>query len=198
MWHPGFQSRIRNSQRLVKSMANGHHQMGVSKVDVNVYLAVIPMFHIYGLTFFNLGILSLGTKIVAMKMFIPDEMVRSIHRYGVTHFPGVSPLLTALTKAAKGALGRSSKSLKQVSCGPNTQASVVDLVTGLYLPPGKTGELWLIGLAIMKEYLNAVEATSSTIDKDGWLQTGDIVYFDQDGYLHIVGRVKEIIKYKGF
>ncbi|KAF5815632.1 putative AMP-dependent synthetase/ligase, AMP-binding enzyme domain-containing protein [Helianthus annuus] len=219
--------------------------------EENVYLAVIPMFHIYGLTLFNLGILSLGTKIVVMKRFIPDEMVRSIDRYGVTHFPGVPPLLTALTKAAKGALGRSLKSLKQVSCGaaplstrtieefmtyfpqvdfiqgyglsestavgtrgfntrdlqnytsagllaPNTQARVVDFVTGLYLPPGKTGELWLSGPAIMKEYLNDVEATSSTIDKDGWLHTGDIVYFDQDGYLHIVGRVKEIIKYNGF
>ena len=51
---------------------------------------------------------------------------------------------------------------------------------------------------VFAEYLNNVEATSSTIDKDGWLHTGDIVYFDQDGYLHIVDRVKEIIKYKGF
>lgn len=48
------------------------------------------------------------------------------------------------------------------------------------------------------EYLNNAEATSSTIDNDGWLHTGDIVYFDQDGYLYIVDRVKEIIKYKGF
>ncbi|KAI3690194.1 hypothetical protein L2E82_48169 [Cichorium intybus] len=219
--------------------------------EENVYLAVVPMFHIYGLTLFNLGILSLGTKIVVMRKFSVDEMVRCIDRYGVTHFPAVPPLVTALTKVGKGGFGKSLKSLKQVSCGaaplstrtidefmesfphvdfiqgygmsessavgtrgfntrdvhnyasagllaPNMEAKVVDWVTCSYLPPGKTGELWLRGPAIMKEYLNNVEATSLTIDKDGWLHTGDVVYFDQDGYLHIVDRVKEIIKYKGF
>lgn len=49
----------------------------------------------------------------------------------------------------------------------------------------------------MKEYLNNVQATMSTIDEDGWLHTGDIVYFDKDGYLHIHDRLKEFIKYKG-
>lgn len=47
-------------------------------------------------------------------------------------------------------------------------------------------------------YLNNVEATMSTIDTDGWLRTGDIVCFDQEGYIHIFDRLKEIIKYKGF
>ncbi|KAK1417768.1 hypothetical protein QVD17_26902 [Tagetes erecta] len=219
--------------------------------EENVYLAVVPMFHIYGLTLFTLGILSLGTKIVVMKKFSDGDMVRAIDRYKVTHFPGVPPLLTALIKAGKGGDAKRLKSLKQVSCGaaplstriieefmccfpqvdfiqgygmsestavgtrgfntrdvhnytsagllaPNMQAKVVDWVTGLHLPPGKTGELWLRGPAIMKEYLNNADATLSTIDNDGWLHTGDIVYFDQDGYLYIVDRVKEIIKYKGF
>ncbi|XP_027156740.1 4-coumarate--CoA ligase-like 6, partial [Coffea eugenioides] len=47
-------------------------------------------------------------------------------------------------------------------------------------------------------YLNNDEATKSTIEKDGWLHTGDIVYFDEDGYLYVVDRLKEVIKYKGF
>lgn len=48
------------------------------------------------------------------------------------------------------------------------------------------------------EYLNDGEATALTIDKDGWLHTGDVVYTDHDGYLYVVDRLKEIIKYKGF
>lgn len=46
--------------------------------------------------------------------------------------------------------------------------------------------------------MNNMDATRSTIDNDGWLHTGDIVYFDQNGYLYVIDRVKEIIKYKGF
>lgn len=47
-------------------------------------------------------------------------------------------------------------------------------------------------------YLNNPEATMSTIDQENWLHTGDIVYFDRDGYLYVVDRLKEVIKYKGF
>ncbi|KAH9296597.1 hypothetical protein KI387_040185, partial [Taxus chinensis] len=47
-------------------------------------------------------------------------------------------------------------------------------------------------------YLNDPEATARTIDKDGWLHTGDIGYIDEDDELFIVDRVKELIKYKGF
>jgi 4-coumarate--CoA ligase len=46
-------------------------------------------------------------------------------------------------------------------------------------------------------YLNDTEATERTIDKDGWLHTGDVGYIDEDE-LFIVDRLKELIKYKGF
>lgn len=47
-------------------------------------------------------------------------------------------------------------------------------------------------------YLNDREATETTIDKEGWLHTGDIGYIDDDDELFIVDRLKELIKFKGF
>ncbi|KAL3623002.1 hypothetical protein CASFOL_031818 [Castilleja foliolosa] len=81
---------------------------------------------------------------------------------------------------------------------PNVEAKVVDWVTGSHLPPGSVGELWLRSPGNMKGYLNNIEATNAALDKEGnWLHTGDIVYFDQEGYLYVTDRLKEIIKYKG-
>jgi 4-coumarate--CoA ligase len=56
----------------------------------------------------------------------------------------------------------------------------------------------ICGHAFWSGYLNDPEATERTIDKDGWLQTGDIGYIDGDDELFIVDRIKELIKYKGF
>ncbi|KHG01779.1 4-coumarate--CoA ligase-like 6 [Gossypium arboreum] len=194
----------------------------------NVYLAVLPMFHIYGLSLFVVGLLSLGSSIVIMRRFDASELVKVIDDYGVTHFPVVPPILTTLTMRAKHVCENSLQSLKQVSCGaaplsrktildfvqalphvdfvqgygmtestavgtrgfnnekhhnyssigllaPNMQAKVVDWNSDSSLPPGFHGELWLRGPAIMQRYINNVEATNMTIDKDGWLRTGDII-----------------------
>lgn len=50
----------------------------------------------------------------------------------------------------------------------------------------------------MKGYYNDEKSTKATIDKDGWLHTGDVGYYDEDGYFYIVDRIKELIKYKGY
>eukprot|EP00252_Welwitschia_mirabilis_P020662 TRINITY_DN5101_c0_g1_i1.p1 TRINITY_DN5101_c0_g1~~TRINITY_DN5101_c0_g1_i1.p1 ORF type:complete len:550 (+),score=60.91 TRINITY_DN5101_c0_g1_i1:265-1914(+) len=81
---------------------------------------------------------------------------------------------------------------------PNMEAKVVDPDTGLPLPPNQTGELWLRGPVVMKAYFSNPEATTSTLDSRGWLRTGDVCYIDNEGYLFIVDRLKELIKYKGY
>ena len=81
---------------------------------------------------------------------------------------------------------------------PNTECRVVDPDTGEDLPAGTSGELWVRGPQVMIEYLNNSEATAATLTEDGWLKTGDIAYIDDDGFMFIVDRLKELIKFKGF
>ena len=50
----------------------------------------------------------------------------------------------------------------------------------------------------MKGYFNQPEATDEVIDKDGWLHTGDIGYYNEKGHFFVVERLKELIKIKGF
>ncbi|KAJ1298940.1 hypothetical protein BS78_01G492500 [Paspalum vaginatum] len=81
---------------------------------------------------------------------------------------------------------------------PNTEAKIVDPDTGEALPVNRTGELWIRGPYVMKGYFKNTEATQSTKTPDGWLKTGDLCYIDEDGYLFVVDRLKELIKYKGY
>ncbi|KAE8682701.1 4-coumarate--CoA ligase 1 [Hibiscus syriacus] len=90
---------------------------------------------------------------------------------------------------------------KSGACGTvvrNAEMKIVDPQTGASLPRNQSGEICIRGAQIMKGYLNDPEATERTIDKDGWLRTGDIGYIDDDDELFIVDRLKELIKYKGF
>lgn len=91
--------------------------------------------------------------------------------------------------------------VKSGSCGTvvrNAELKIVDPETGLSLPWNQPGEICIRGKQIMKGYLNDPEATERTIDKEGWLHTGDIGFVDDDDEIFIVDRLKELIKYKGF
>ncbi|MFJ1755052.1 4-coumarate--CoA ligase family protein [Kitasatospora sp. NPDC088134] len=69
---------------------------------------------------------------------------------------------------------------------------------GRDLGPGEDGELLFRGPQVMKGYFGRDSETAAIIDQDGWLHTGDVGHVDADGYLFVVDRVKELIKYKGY
>ena len=91
--------------------------------------------------------------------------------------------------------------IKMKSVGPsipNTEVRIVDPNEGVERQVNQEGEIWIRGPQVMKGYFNQPEATKAILDNEGWLHTGDIGYVDEDGYLVIVDRLKELIKYKGY
>jgi long-chain acyl-CoA synthetase len=80
----------------------------------------------------------------------------------------------------------------------DTEIRIVDIETGEFeLPPGEIGEIVVRGPQVMKGYWNAPEETARAL-RSGWLYTGDIGRVDEEGYIYIVDRKKEMIKYKSF
>jgi len=89
---------------------------------------------------------------------------------------------------------------KPDSVGPpvsDTKEKVVSTETGKELSTGEIGELLIQGPQVMLGYWNQPEATANALSEDGWLRTGDICSFDEDGYVYVVDRKKDAINYKG-
>ncbi len=83
---------------------------------------------------------------------------------------------------------------RPTSCGPAMPTFESKCVNeaGEALPPGEVGELWVRGSPVIKGYINRPEATAESIT-DGWLHTGDIAYLDEDGFIHLVDRAKDMV-----
>jgi acyl-CoA synthetase (AMP-forming)/AMP-acid ligase II len=80
---------------------------------------------------------------------------------------------------------------------PGTQARVVCPDTQVDLERGQSGEIWFRGPQMFQGYLNNPSATTETV-RGGWVRTGDLGYFDDDDYLFVTDRLKELIKVKAF
>ncbi|OUR69890.1 long-chain fatty acid--CoA ligase [Bermanella sp. 47_1433_sub80_T6] len=80
---------------------------------------------------------------------------------------------------------------------PNTLCKVID-DDGKDLPLGEAGELCVKGPQVMKGYWQRPEATAETITEDGWLKTGDVAVIQENGYMKIVDRKKDMIIVSGF
>jgi acyl-CoA synthetase (AMP-forming)/AMP-acid ligase II len=125
----------------------------------------------------------------------PPELVRRIEEL----FPGRTPTNGwGMTETSSTASSNSGVDYvaKPDSCGPPlpvVDAKIVD-ENGEELPPGDTaGELWVRGPNVVKGYWNKPDATAETFTPDGWLKTGDIARIDEDGFVHIVDRAKDMI-----
>lgn len=112
--------------------------------------------------------------------------------YGMTELSPCTHLvpLDAAQDAPPGTVGR---------LVPGTEMRIVSLDDpDKDLGVGEAGEIVIRGPQVMKGYLGQPDATAAMIDPDGWLHTGDVGHVDTAGWLFVVDRVKELIKYKGF
>ncbi|MGZ6811871.1 MAG: class I adenylate-forming enzyme family protein [Blastococcus sp.] len=80
----------------------------------------------------------------------------------------------------------------------DTEISIRPLGGGDPLPVGERGEVCIRGPQVMRGYAHRPEATAESIDADGWFHSGDVGILDEDGYLSIVDRTKDMLLYKGY
>jgi acyl-CoA synthetase (AMP-forming)/AMP-acid ligase II len=221
------------------------HQVRRTPRDL-VWLAYLPMFHIYGFAFALYGLV-IGGTLVTLPRFEPQAFLAAIQRYRVTQLSVVPPVLqflalhplvdsydlSSLVNVGCGAAplgsGMEQRACERLkcpveqgygmtessavitmtypgrarpgSCGqllPRTQARIVDPLTQTDVGRGVPGEIWFRGPQAFRGYLNNAEITARTVTSEGWVRTGDVGYFDADGYLFITDRLKELIKVKGF
>lgn len=112
-----------------------------------------------------------------------------IQVYGLTEVCGVISLLG-------GEDHRGGNEERMMSAGtviPGAEVRVVDPDTGVDVESGAQGELWFRTPQLMKGYLNRPEDTAETITADGWFRTGDIGRVDEDGYIFVEDRLKDMI-----
>ncbi|KAG7972015.1 hypothetical protein I3843_07G163100 [Carya illinoinensis] len=130
------------------------------------------------------------SKEVIEKFMERYPAVTILQAYGLTESTAVGAYTNSLEESKRhGTVGLLS---------PGMEAKIVNPETQDALPVNRTGELWMRGLPVMKGYFRNAEATASTLDSEGWLKTGDLCYIDDDGFIFVVDRLKELIKYKGY
>jgi acyl-CoA synthetase (AMP-forming)/AMP-acid ligase II len=140
---------------------------------------------------------------VAGSAIVPELMTRIISElapnamqaYGMSECGGVATVTSAADPLQK-RLDSVGKPL------PSVRIAVVDPDSERSMPVGESGEIWFgdaqPGSCVGKGYLNSPQATAAAITPSGWFRSGDLGFVDHDGYLHFVGRLKNMMTVGGF
>lgn len=153
-----------------------------------VFLATSPLVDAYDLS--SLKLILCGGAPLRLEAELQVEKrlnVTVVQGYGMTELAGAA---TASTSMAK----------KHGSTGqliPNVRLKVLSLTTGEELGPNEPGEFLIHSPSVTIGYLNSPDANDAAFDSDGFLRTGDYGYIDDDGYVFLLDRIKEFIKFEG-
>ena len=148
----------------------------------------LPDFGSYDLSTLRTGIMA-GSPcpVEVMKRVVSEmHMTEVTICYGMTE---TSPVSTQTT--ADDDMDRRVSTVGRVH--PHVEVKVTDLETGRVLPRGTPGELCTRGYSVMLGYWNEPAKTAEAIDAARWMHTGDLAVMDEDGYLNIVGRIKDMV-----
>ena len=147
-----------------------------------------PMFEMFDLSSLRTGIMAGSTcPIEAMKKVVNDmNMAEITSVYGLTEgSPGFTQ--TSVDDPLELRVETVGRKL------PNCEIKVVDPETGETVGPGEVGEICSRGYNVMKGYYKMPDKTAEAIDEGGWLHSGDLVTYDENGYYTVVGRIKDMI-----
>jgi acyl-CoA synthetase (AMP-forming)/AMP-acid ligase II len=123
----------------------------------------------------------------ALKAWPDTEFIQV---YGLTEVGGV---ITHLMPEAHRDEAHPERLVSAGQCIPGAEVRVVDPNTLEDVPTGQHGELWFRTPQLMKGYLNQPEATAEVITEDGWFRTGDLGKVDEDGFVYVEDRLKDMI-----
>ncbi|CAL9633385.1 linear/branched/unsaturated fatty acid:CoA ligase LbuL [Streptomyces sp. enrichment culture] len=148
----------------------------------------LPGFATYDLTSLRTGIMA-GSPcpVEVMKRVVAEMHMEQVSIcYGMTETSPVS-LQTRMDDDLEHRTGTVGRVL------PHIEVKIVDPVTGVTLPRGGSGELRTRGYSVMLGYWEEPEKTAEAIDPGRWMHTGDLAVMREDGYVEIVGRIKDMI-----
>jgi len=148
----------------------------------------LPGFAEYDLSTLRTGIMAGSPCPVEVMKRVVDEMnmAEVAICYGMTE---TSPVST-MTRSDDD-LARRTETVGRTM--PHLESKIVDPVTGLTVPRGEAGELCTRGYAVMLGYWQEPDKTAEAIDAARWMHTGDLATMDGEGYLNVVGRIKDVV-----